>query len=215
MDDDILKTGLNNVELFRLLLHDLQTPIGAIINYSELLNDILLQEEGVSPADMDNLKTYARIIKQEGEVSFQYIRLLSEYLSPSFEAVRRQVNLQAFIESIVKRYSKANIFIRVQLDSILKSEVICIDLLLVRLVLETLLNNAVKHIGTNSGNIIVSLYKSDDFLRITVQDDGPGIPEDVQRKIFQKRLSTGGPGMGIGLLLSYRLKIVARQIYKN
>ena len=36
-------------------------------------------------------------------------------------------------------------------------------------------------------------------LLITVKDTGPGIPDDIQKKIFERGFSTKGSGRGVGL----------------
>ena len=59
------------------------------------------------------------------------------------------------------------------------------------------------------------MHMSDKSLRLSVEDDGPGIPESQRQAIFErgKRLDEGEEGQGIGLavvqdiVLSYRGKI--------
>jgi signal transduction histidine kinase len=66
-----------------------------------------------------------------------------------------------------------------------RSEVLCnCDLELMRRVLENLVSNAIKH-GPEHGSVLVVLSKSSGIVRLTVQDEGPGIPPDRREEIFE------------------------------
>lgn len=53
-------------------------------------------------------------------------------------------------------------------------------------------------------NICVSLYKSNKMAHIEIRDNGTGIPEEVQAKVFLPNFSTKFTGSGIGLALAKR-----------
>jgi two-component system, OmpR family, sensor histidine kinase BaeS len=71
-----------------------------------------------------------------------------------------------------------------------------------RQVLDNLISNAVLH-GSASDAVLVRA-EVDGVLRISVSDDGEGIPLDQQRRIFDLgvRLDPTLPGAGLGLALS-------------
>jgi PAS domain S-box-containing protein len=76
-------------------------------------------------------------------------------------------------------------------------------------VLRNLLSNAVKHHDRAEGHIQVTAEEDDSYCRFTVSDDGPGIPEAAQERIFRifQTLSTNtrGDSSGIGLAVTKRL----------
>jgi signal transduction histidine kinase len=74
-----------------------------------------------------------------------------------------------------------------------------------RQVLLNLVENAVKY-SPAQGDVHVSAHREDSVVRIVVTDEGPGIPVEDQRLIFEKfgRSNAGGakPGTGLGLFIA-------------
>ena len=70
-------------------------------------------------------------------------------------------------------------------------------------VLFNLIKNAKDSIGASKGNIEISFNIVENMAEITVSDDGPGIPKDIQDLIFEPFYSTKttGKGSGLGLAL--------------
>jgi two-component system sensor kinase FixL len=73
-------------------------------------------------------------------------------------------------------------------------------------VLHNLINNAIKHHDRRTGTVTVSVESSRPYLRFSVIDDGPGIPEAYREAIFemfktlQPRDALEGSGMGLALV---------------
>jgi len=57
----------------------------------------------------------------------------------------------------------------------------------------------------DGGKIMVEYRLAGNFVEISVQDEGPGIPEDVNLKVFQPFFSTKINGSGLGLPTVYKL----------
>ena len=77
---------------------------------------------------------------------------------------------------------------------------------LLRDVFANLVSNAVNHTGkgTTIGIVLETTTENGGrFCRVCVEDDGPGIPDDLKDKIFNRKLkgSTRARGMGLGLYL--------------
>jgi PAS domain S-box-containing protein len=68
--------------------------------------------------------------------------------------------------------------------------------------------NAVQALG-NKGEIRIQTSHVEEQVRISVWDNGPGIPEDIQSKIFDPFFTTKEAGEGTGLGLSICFKIVS------
>jgi len=74
-------------------------------------------------------------------------------------------------------------------------------------VLTNLMVNAFQAAG-NGGTVSVSARMRDDRLAFIVEDDGPGVAEDVLPRLFEPFFTTKAPGKGTGLGLSVSHAIV-------
>lgn len=68
-------------------------------------------------------------------------------------------------------------------------------------VVDNLLENAVEHNDAGDLRIDIAVTVADDIVRLTVTDNGPGIPDDLKQTIFEP----GEDGSGGGLSLVYTL----------
>jgi len=72
-------------------------------------------------------------------------------------------------------------------------------------VLNNLVSNAIKH-SPNKGNVWLRISRPDgEFLRVSVIDQGPGIPAESQSRIFERFYRAPGQdvdGVGLGLFIS-------------
>ncbi|MFO1091807.1 MAG: hybrid sensor histidine kinase/response regulator [Planctomycetaceae bacterium] len=74
-------------------------------------------------------------------------------------------------------------------------------------VLVNLIQNAAQALGdTPNGKVVVTLDQEDGAAMITVADNGPGIPPEIQERIWEPFFSTkGAEGNGMGLDIAQRL----------
>jgi signal transduction histidine kinase len=73
-------------------------------------------------------------------------------------------------------------------------------------VFHNLINNAIKHHDRDSGTVTLEVERLEGQYRFTVSDDGPGIPAEYQKQIFEmfrtlkSRDEVEGSGMGLALV---------------
>ena len=84
------------------------------------------------------------------------------------------------------------------------------DPLMLRRILQNLLNNALRY--TRDGGVVLGCRRRGDRLRIEVSDTGPGIPEDRREAIFEEfqrdaAISAEYGGFGLGLSIVRRLAL--------
>jgi signal transduction histidine kinase len=61
------------------------------------------------------------------------------------------------------------------------------------------------------GTLIVRTRREDLWLVVEIEDDGPGIPEEIQSKIFDPFFTTKGPGEGTGLGLNISHNLIVQK----
>jgi two-component system, OmpR family, phosphate regulon sensor histidine kinase PhoR len=182
--------------------HELKTPLSLIRMFGELiaLGKLKSPEKGKEYADIitreaerlsrliDNVLDFSRIERGRAAYEFQS-GSLADVVERSLDVYRHRLEQQGF-----KLVTK--------IDEGLPP--LMIDENAMTLLLLNLLENAVKY---GKGEISVYLTRVGDTLRLVVQDQGPGIPRDEQKRIFdrfyrtQQARQTSVRGSGIGLSL--------------
>ncbi len=79
------------------------------------------------------------------------------------------------------------------------------DPILIEWALESLVKNAIDALQGREGTITIRVEQDADAAAIRVTDDGPGIPGELRRTIFDPGITTKSSGWGIGLALARRV----------
>ncbi len=185
-------------DLIGMIYHDLRSPLANVIYSMDVLDSVL--EEGESTA---------RSLVQVAVRSTERIQRLTSSLLDikTLESGQPIVNRQeTALEEIVKyavdavsqlAESKTQ-RISVVLEEGLPSPLVDADM--IRRVVINLVENAVKYTPAG-GEVIIGGRRAPGGVEIWVQDNGPGIPLEQQKTIFDKyaRLHSDGAGIGLGL----------------
>jgi PAS domain S-box-containing protein len=73
-----------------------------------------------------------------------------------------------------------------------------------------LIDNAIGAIG-EQGTITIRTYREGDHVAVDITDDGPGIPEEIQSRIFDQFFTTKDVGQGTGLGLDIVRRIITER----
>ena len=79
------------------------------------------------------------------------------------------------------------------------------DPVLLEWAVEVVVKNAIDALSGRGGRIDVEVQEARGRARVAVRDDGPGVPLDMQRALFEPGASTKPGGWGIGLALARRI----------
>jgi PAS domain S-box-containing protein len=191
-------------------LNNLLTPIVAL---GDMLQERL-------PADSGDQAFAAQIVESGRHASDLVQRILA--FSRRDEPRPIVSNIAALVEDTVELLRQTiptTITIDLDIDAAV-GEVFA-DPVQIETVLMNLITNAAAAIGDKTGNIGVTLdrrhleaesgeLQAGDYARLTVADDGPGIPSDVLENIFNPFFTTKDVGEGTGLGLSIADGVIKR-----
>lgn len=188
--------------------HELRTPLAAVYGAAQTLrrHDFALDEAG--------RERFVSLIADESE---RLSRIVNEILlANQLEAGRLDVALDAFdpndlVERVVES-ARVHVPPGMAIEIVPQDSVspVLADRDKVRQVLINLIENAIKY-SPDGGAVEVALEQKDDALRFSVKDEGLGIPEEEQARIFDKfyrldpDLTRGVGGTGLGLYICNEL----------
>jgi signal transduction histidine kinase len=178
--------------------HQLGTPLSAMAGWLELLRDMV------------TTTTASRAV----EAMDQDLQRL-ERVSHRFERIGRpprdeQVDCAALVNRLASYFAaRAPTLartVRVRSEHPEGPLMTRGDKVLLEWVLEVLIKNAMDALAGRDGEVVVSAVPlPEGGVRIRVQDDGPGIPRKLRKRIFDAGFTTKDRGWGIGLSLARRI----------
>ncbi|MDW7731544.1 MAG: ATP-binding protein [Methanolobus sp.] len=187
--------------------HELRTPLSLIMGFSDVLLNHL--KEPLSRTQ----EKYVTNINTAAVKLFDLITSLiqiCEIENGKMEIEKSEFSLPLLIEDIQQISTpfanKKDINMEFNIDHSTKT--ICSDRSKLKLILLNLINNAIKF-TPEKGTVSITIKKSkDDHLHFTVKDNGIGIPEENQKKLFhpfvqlEPALTRTREGTGLGLALA-------------
>lgn len=177
--------------------HQLGTPISSLAGWVELLadraNDELGQRAvGHMAGDIERLERVAHRFERIGR-------------PPQKEDLDVETILQRVTEYFRARVPTLSHTVQIALKTSGPLQVKG-DPVLIEWAVEAVVKNAVDALAGRGGRILVEgerLPEGD--IRVRVTDDGPGVPRDLRKRIFDAGFSTKERGWGIGLALARRI----------
>ena len=186
--------------LLSAVSHDLRTPLAVITEAATMLRD---DGELLSPAQRAEM--VVTVCDEADRMDRQVSKLLdmTRIESGGIALTRDWVPCEELVGAglnIVKGKA-ANLKIRTDIASDLP--LVAVDPSLIELLLANLFENIVKYAGPQA-SVEVGARREGAGLVIEVADDGPGIPEGTEERIFEKFFratpeKSGGTGMGLAI----------------
>lgn len=180
--------------------HDLRTPLTVIQGYSQAFL------EGRVPEEKE--KTYMRVIHDKSVTGADMINMLFDYTKmehPDFAADKQTVDLTEVTADYLADKQEEVRTAGDELFYTLPDYPISynLDIKLLCRLYDNLINNAVKH-NKEGTTVRFSLEERRFDIRVTIADNGQGIPEEIRRVLFDPfvtgnaaRPSGGGTGLGV------------------
>lgn len=207
---DITKEKIADKEIkyYSTVSHELKTPINIVISSLKLL-EIYTKNKNDFVRD-DKVRQYINVIKRN---CFRVIKIVNDIIDINkIEQGFFKIHLGNFdVVEVVKGIilSCKEIFemkgISIDFYSEFDKKIIACDREKIERVVLNLLSNSFKF-TSKGGYVKVSITKGDDnYIDISVEDNGLGIPSEMQKKVFNKFVQVESEenycGTGIGLSL--------------
>jgi signal transduction histidine kinase/putative methionine-R-sulfoxide reductase with GAF domain len=183
--------------LLSSVIHDLKTPLTVISGYVQLMQ---------GSNEIGQREKYAELILRQFDLIGAMQREVLEFARGEKSVLVRKVYLQKFFEDV-----------RVQLEADLARRGIelVVDVQergtarfdegkMLRVV-HNLARNAVEAMGKKGGKFIIKVTrdKEDGSLLVSFSDTGPGIPKEIEHRLFQSFVTSGkkgGTGLGLAIV---------------
>lgn len=188
-------------ELVTIVSHELRTPLASVLGFTSLLLSRDL--------DQGDQRRYLEIIDLQGR---RLSALLNDFLDVELleegrlEFARQLIDLSTVVGEQAQLFSGQST--RHTLDVELPEKPLTVrgDPNRLAQVVGNLLSNAIKY--SPEGGIVKVVGERDErFVRVSVRDEGLGIPEELQKRVFGKFFrgeasASGIPGSGLGLTIA-------------
>ena len=186
--------------LLRSVSHDIRTPLTGIVGATNVLME---QEATLSEEQRRELLRSANEDAQWLIGIVENLLSITRIGSDNTRIKKMPEIAEEIIGSAVAKFKRRYPNIEVQVDLPEELLVVPMDPMLVTQVLHNLMENAAIH-GETTDLIRITLRADDRLARITVEDNGQGIPRDQLDKLFDGRIKHSLQGdmkrnMGIGL----------------
>ena len=181
--------------------HEIDNPVGIILGLAELLLEETPPDDP-RHADLQAIVAECRRCKRITGGLLGFARPVIGHLD--------RVDLRAMIRDTVESLRPQKLFREVAVELALPAAGTAVsgDPDHLRQVLVNLLLNAAQALP-GRGRIAVALVDQNDAgVELTVDDDGPGIPEEERERIFLPFVTTKAPGEGTGLGLALCRKLI-------
>jgi signal transduction histidine kinase len=180
--------------------HELRTPVFSLGGFIELL-----EEEDPSPAERaEFLRTMRSQLDRLTRLTTDLLNL-SQLDAGGVVLHPRAVDLGSLARDVVREFGPRadRRGSRLELRTAGRPVRAVADPDRVRQIIRILLDNALGHTPQGT-NVTVITYTADSRAQLTVSDDGPGVPQRVRGRVFERFYtadSAGGSGLGLAIAL--------------
>jgi C4-dicarboxylate-specific signal transduction histidine kinase len=180
--------------------HELNNPLQAILGTLELLE----RDRALSPAVLEEVA----FVKTQSGRAREIIRNLSRFSSQQ-SGPPTLVDLRDVIEEVAQLRrrdldsSGISLTVDVQTDRKVYANFTEVEQVTLNFVINA--QQSIEGLERSRGRILIRVFDAGKRVRLEVQDDGPGVTQEDEAKLFQPFFTTKpvGKGTGLGLSVSY------------
>lgn len=203
----IINYGAKKNTLLDMVTHNLSGPLAISQNLLDSLQKVAETE------NQSSLQAHIHLVKENTRHCIEIVNEFLEeehFVSSNITVKRNRFELFAKINTILERLKKAYPDFTFTVTSNVESLNVSLDDVKFLQVVNNLISNALKWSSTKS-NITIMVEDQVELFAISVIDGGVGVPEHLQRFLFDKNSRAGREGLrgeksvGMGLYIVKRL----------
>ena len=184
--------------------HELRTPLSLIKGYVETLLDGAKDNPEIAGKFLQTIERNAERLK----LLIEDLLTISELESGRVKLTLQSLPLRGPVEKVLTDFKAPAAARQIELVNQVPDLRVRADADRLEQVLCNLVDNAIKY-GRSGGRIIVNARKSDTAqIEVSVQDDGPGIPQEAIERVFERfyrvdkarSREQGGTGLGLSIV---------------
>ncbi len=200
---------VSKINFLSNLTHEFKTPLNLIFSSIQLINKKIEKNKGFAE---EEISKYLKIINQN---SYRILKLINNISDDNkidlgyskYSPINE--DLIYFIETICESINSFVVSNNMSIifDTDIEELMVAFDIEKMERILLNLISNAIKFRKPYDGTITISISHNEDYVNISVKDNGIGIEKDNLDKIFKKyvrlndKRSLVREGSGIGLSL--------------
>jgi len=188
-------------EMAKQIAHEIKNP----------LTPMKLSLQNLQRAWNDKAPDYEQRLKRTSQTLIEQIDALSRIATEFSNFANMQearpyaVDIIPVVRDVTHLYKNELINIDLKYDPALSYIILADETQLIQ-IMNNLLKNAVQAIPSKDmGEIEIVVEKGNGLILIHVKDNGCGIPEDVQHKIFSPNFTSKSSGTGLGLAITKKI----------
>ncbi len=203
-EEEAKKTDIAKDEFLAMITHELKTPLVPIQGYS----DILLGEHLGKLNDKQ--KERIQIIKSSSE---SLLALISDLLDAQklelgqLSMNKENTNIKETIDKVIESLKPEAVQKNIKINSSVVDLTIIHDQERIGQVMTNLIKNSLAATKSNTGKIEIMMENLPTEIKISIKDNGIGIPLDKQKELFKKFYQVdatltrerGGSGLGLAI----------------
>jgi len=185
-------------DLVNMFVHDMRSPLTVVMGRLAMLRADLA-DDSETAEDADAAMAEAMRLSQMTANLLDFSRLASARLPLQ----RSPVDVSRLADHVAHALGALEPSRHIEVRA--PRSVVCeCDVELLRRIIENLVSNAIRHTQPD-GHIVVAVSRAGQRVRLTVQDDGPGIPTGEHERVFERysskgmRTRSGHHSVGLGL----------------
>jgi signal transduction histidine kinase/putative methionine-R-sulfoxide reductase with GAF domain len=179
------------------VVHDLKSPIAVASGYVQMMAEA---------SDEKKRREYVSLVLKQFDAIAALQREVLEFARGEKRLLVRRVYIGKFFEDLVGELKSEMADSKAVLElELLDRTTARFDQNKIKRVVHNLVRNAVEAMGPKGGKVILRVERSSDGkgLVIEVSDTGPGIPKEIESRLFESFVTAkkkGGTGLGLAIV---------------